>query len=225
MKTFPRDVPRYTVTEAARYLRISPTTLRSWVAGREYPLAEGKGLFRPLIMLPHNKDIRLSFTNLVEAHVLRALRVKHELALYTIRDALEYAEKQLKIEHLLVRNELRTDGKDLFIKRIKELVNISRGGQLALRKILDAHLQRIEHEMGWPIRLYPFLLDFSEDRKIVMIDPTISFGRPVTARRQISAQVLAERYDAGEKIKTLAEDYKLGKKEVEEAIIYYDRAA
>ncbi len=33
----PRDVPRYTIAQAARYVGLSPATLRSWVRGRSYP--------------------------------------------------------------------------------------------------------------------------------------------------------------------------------------------
>jgi cytochrome c oxidase subunit 2 len=36
-----RDVAAYTLAEAARYLRLPPATLRSWVLGREYPTADG----------------------------------------------------------------------------------------------------------------------------------------------------------------------------------------
>lgn len=35
-KTDIRDQPAYTVAEAARYLKLAPATLRSWVAGCPY---------------------------------------------------------------------------------------------------------------------------------------------------------------------------------------------
>ena len=43
------DTPAYTITEAARYLRLAPATLRSWFIGRSYPKRDGPGYFEPLI--------------------------------------------------------------------------------------------------------------------------------------------------------------------------------
>ena len=69
-----RDQPAYGLAEAARYLKLPSATLRSWVAGRSYPRAEGQGRFAPLIHPPAREPTQLSFWNLIEAHVLRALR-------------------------------------------------------------------------------------------------------------------------------------------------------
>jgi hypothetical protein len=42
----------------------------------------------------------LSFWNLIEAHVLRALRTEHAVSVKALRKALDYAEKELGIERL-----------------------------------------------------------------------------------------------------------------------------
>ena len=98
----PRDKPRYTLAQAARYLKIAPATLRSWVRGREYPRASGAGRSEPLIRAAD----RLSFANLIEAHVLRALRVNHRVTMAAVREALAYAEREFRIERLLLSREL-----------------------------------------------------------------------------------------------------------------------
>lgn len=60
--------PRYSIAEAARLIPgLSPTTLRSWVLGRHYPVKSGTGFFEPIVSLPAPGDPMLSFTNLVEA--------------------------------------------------------------------------------------------------------------------------------------------------------------
>src|SRR4051794_26460459 len=46
---FDRDAAAYTLAEAARYVRLPAATLRSWVLGRQYPKADGRGDFPPLI--------------------------------------------------------------------------------------------------------------------------------------------------------------------------------
>ncbi|HSN85160.1 MAG TPA: hypothetical protein VL025_00315, partial [Thermoanaerobaculia bacterium] len=77
--------PRYSIAQAARYIHISPTTLRSWVMGRPYQTSGGSRYSPPLINRPVSEDPRLSFPNLVEAHVLRALRTRHEVPMSAIR--------------------------------------------------------------------------------------------------------------------------------------------
>ena len=43
----PYERPRYGIGQAARYVQISPTTLRSWVVGRPYSTSEGSRYFEP----------------------------------------------------------------------------------------------------------------------------------------------------------------------------------
>jgi hypothetical protein len=85
------DVPAYGIAEAARYIKLPPATLRSWVVGRSYPKRDGAGYFEPLIQLPQENNSLLSFANLVEAYVLRALRQEHGVSIKDVRAALDYA--------------------------------------------------------------------------------------------------------------------------------------
>ncbi len=75
----PRMAPAYTLAEGARYLRLAPGTLRSWVVEREYPTTDGARRFAPLIRPAGKNPLALSFLDLLEAHVLRALRVDHRV--------------------------------------------------------------------------------------------------------------------------------------------------
>ena len=68
------SLPAYGIKEAAHYLSIPNATLRSWVLGRHYPTGTGKRFFWPIIELPDKDQRLLSFVNLVEAHVLDAIR-------------------------------------------------------------------------------------------------------------------------------------------------------
>lgn len=168
----------------------------------------------------------LSFSNLIEAHVLRALRAEHGVPVKKLRRALAFAEKSLDIDRLLLRPELRAHAGKVFLDRYGELIDLTASGQLAMRRILDAHLKRIEWDSSrFPIRLYPFLSAVapSEERPIV-IDPRIAFGRPVVASKSIATSTIAERVDAGETVKDIAADYDLAPSEVEQAVVY-ERAA
>jgi len=216
------DTPIYKFLEAARYLKIAPATLRSWVIGRSYPKGKGLAYFKPLIKSPDKEHHLLSFNNLIEAYVLRSIRQEHGVSIKAVRAALTYAQAEFNIPRLLLSRDLLTAAGELFLQRYGELINLSRSGQLALRKMLDAHLQRIEWDSKLPIRLYPFI-DF-DLKKLIAIDPLIKFGRPVIMRKAISTASIVDRIDAGESLKAVADDYDLDMNEIEMAILY-ERAA
>ena len=219
----PRELPAYSIGDAARYLRVPATTLRSWFAGRTYPRQQGgPGSFKPLLAPAGDETGRLSFLNLVEAHVLRALRTQHGVPIRAVRPALEHAGKVLGIAHVLLSDALLTSAGEIFLEQYGELINLSRSGQFAMRKVLEAHLRRVERdERHIPVRLYPFLTARDErDARSVVIDPAISFGRPVVAGSGITTSMLAQRVDAGESIEHLAHDYGIEPRLIEDAIVF-----
>jgi uncharacterized protein (DUF433 family) len=217
-----RNQPAYGLAEGSRYLKLPAATLRAWAVGRAYPTARGARHFRPLIRPAGRNPVQLSFWNLIEAHVLRSFRTDHDVSLKAMRQALNFAERELDIERLLLRRELCTDAGQVFLDRYGELINLSASGQLVIRRLLEQHLRRVEwDEWKFPIRLYPFLTPGTPtEARPIAIDPGISFGRPVVARTGVSTAVLAERVDAGESLEALAEDYGLTTQEVEEAVVY-----
>ena len=220
-----RDQPAYTLAEAARYLKLPAATLRSWTIGRNYPAAGRTARFSPLIHAAKTAPTQLSFYNLIEAHVLRSLRVDHGVGIKEMRAAISFAEKSLQIERLLLHKDLRAHAGEVFLDKYGELLNLSASGQLAMRRLLAEHLRRVEWDRRkFPVRLYPFVSGESSSNKPIAIDPTIAFGRPIVLRTGISTTAIAERLDGGESVVELAEDYGLTESEIEEAVLY-ERAA
>lgn len=222
-----RDQPAYTLAEAARYLKVAPATLRSWVIGRTYPKGGGVGHASPLIEPASNPPPTLSFWNLIEAHVLRSLRTDHGVSMEALRKAIRFAQTTLKIERLLLSTELRTDAGVLLLERYGQLIELSASGQIAMRHLFKAHLERVEwDEWKFPVRLYPFASTGMAPAapRVIAISAHVGFGRPVLSRSGVTTRTIAERIDAGETPRALAEDYELSLEEIEEAIIY-ERAA
>lgn len=222
-----RNQPAYGPAEAARYLRLPAATLRTWLVGRDYPKAGSQATFRPLIKPARQQPLQLSFYNLVEAHVLRALRTEHGVALNELRTAIAYAERELELNRLLLSPELRTHGGQVFLDRYAELINLSASGQLAMRKLLEDHLQRVEwDEWQFPVRLYPYVASTGSvtAARPIAIDARVAFGRPIIKGAGISTAAIADRLDAGETVEELAEDYDLSRDEIEQAVLY-SRAA
>lgn len=214
------DTPNYSVAEVAGFLFIPTATLRSWVAGRNYPTAAGTKRFRPIIRTSSDRPVLLSFRNVVEAHVLSAIRREHGVVLREVRSALDYVGREFGSNHPLADHEFQTDGIHLFVEKYGRLVNASEEGQIAMRELLQAHLRRVDRNpSGVPIRLYPFTRFRSTDEpRSVAIDPMVAFGRPVLIGTGIPTEVVADRFNAGESIDELAADYGRTRGEIEEAI-------
>lgn len=211
-----RELPSYTVSEAAHYLSVPAATVRYWSVGRDE--------YEPLITVPHSSPTLVSFLNLAELHVLAAIRRQHKVKMPSIRRAIEYLSKHARTLidkwHPLIGCELETDGLDLFVEQYGELTNITRAGQTAMREIIEAALKRIDRDPeGIPIKLYPFTRQAIRDApSMVVIDPALSAGRPVIAGTGLATQIIAERYKLGESISDLAYDYERPNAEIEEAI-------
>ena len=217
----PGAIGLYTVVEAAHYLQLPPSTLRDWVRGRTYPVVEGDTFAEPVVVLPPEDDGLLSFDNLVEAHVLAALRRKHRVRLAAVRRAVAFVGDKLGVQRPLLDVSFMTDGSALFIEHYGQLIDASASGQLALGVTLAAHLQRVERDAnGLAQRLFPFTRASMApaDPKVVVIDPRIAFGRPVVAGTGVQTAIIAERYLAGESVDALAADYRCERAPVEEAL-------
>jgi uncharacterized protein (DUF433 family) len=215
----PREMPAYRVSEVAHYLRMPKATVRAW--------AVGQGRFDAVLTLePRNGVPLLSFVNLIEVHVLDALRREHDIPLQKARRVLRLLSQLFpNTAHPLADQDLLTDGSEVFVEHLGKLVSACHGGQIAIRELLEAHLRRVERDpMGRASRLYPFTRKRADrqsllaEPKFVMIDPEIQFGRPVLTGTGIPTLVIADRYKAGESISDLARDYNRPPKEIEEAI-------
>jgi uncharacterized protein (DUF433 family) len=204
----PRVVPTYSVRQASSYLSLPYSTTRTWFFGAAAPIkADGKA------------PAPLSFWNLVECSVMATLRRRHEVPLQRIRKALAYVKRHTELERPLVEQDFLTDGLDLFIEQVGEIVNASRGGQTTLRDLLRDSLARVDRDpKGLVSRLYPWRDTPSDDPRDVEIDPTRAFGKLVIAGTGIPTAVIADRMRAGESIRSLARDYRLDASQIEAAV-------
>jgi uncharacterized protein (DUF433 family) len=216
----PGDLPAYGVDEVANYLRVPYVTLYSWL--RPIPARTNSGKIKPPIIGRPENGSKLSFLNIIEAFVVRALTAHHSVRPEEIRGAIDYAERKLGISRLLIHPDLRAGARQVFLKKVDELINLGRGGQLAMERMLSIYLERIDYSNALPVRLYPFV--DTSDAKTISISPLVAFGKPVVASSGILTRAISQRYEFGEEKSTLAADYCLSEEEVEAAIIYESAA-
>ena len=229
----PRGLPAYTSSEAARYMRLPLRTVQNWSFGFR---TQGAA---PLIHIADRERHLLSFLNVAELHVLGALRRYHRISPRKLRNVIGYLEDTFESRHPLLTERMLTDGVSVFIERAGTLINATRSGQLAMRQLIEAHLQRIEQDVdGLAIRLFPFVHHdphtprpaemLTDEPKVISLDPRVRFGRPVIAGTRIPTEEIAERFRAGDSLEQLADEYGRPPQEIEEAIrceLTLDRAA
>jgi len=205
-----REIPAYGLIEVADYLRVPRKTVEYWVAGGE----------SPLVYAPSTSPPRFTFMNLLECHILSAMRWKG-VKVQKVRRGLEYIGRKWPSRHPLLDQLFQTDGVDLFISKLPdEIINVSRQGQLGFKGILETFLERIELDMsGIAAKFFPFVEEKKPgEPKMIEINPSVAFGRPVIAGTGITADVIAGRFSARESVAALAEEYGRPPGEIEEAI-------
>jgi uncharacterized protein (DUF433 family) len=212
----PQDLPLYSAQEAAHWLHLPPSTVRDWAFGRRH-----RGV-APVLALADPKSRLLSFTNLLELHVLDAIRRTHSVNWKAVGKAVGYLSREFGSKRPLLDKKMRGEGKELFVEQYGELANASANERGKMKKLLGAFLDRIEwDEAGVPIRLYPFVQEPNPRAPLLIaIDPRIQFGRPCIAGTGIPTAIIAERHEAGDSVQELAEDYDRLQREIQAALDY-----
>ena len=200
-------LPNYQIGEAARYADISPRTVVDWHkdGGRK-------------TLSSREKRAALSYMQLIEVAVVAAFR-KAGVSLKHVKAARGYIAMHLKSEYPFAEYSFKTDGKELFMdyeqiegtKGKGKLLRPDRHGQLAWDTIIG-QLNEFEYERkGIVVRWRVAGLESP-----VVIDPRIAFGSPNV--KGTPTWVVKGRWDAGEKIEEIADDFGLKKPDVIEAL-------
>ncbi|HYM61835.1 MAG TPA: DUF433 domain-containing protein [Thermoanaerobaculia bacterium] len=215
----PREIPAYSFADAGRLLTVNPSTIRNW--------AKGHPRFLPVLTIPAKvPNDAVSFFNLIEIFVLDELRRRHRFSLQRLRPYIAYMRGAFPgAAYPLAQVDLFVSNNELFGRfERRPLVNISRGGQLGLEEVLRDLLQRVEKGPTGEgiVKLYPFITKrrLPDSPPVVEVKPRVSFGRPVVRGTGVPTAVVAQRFDAGESIAKLAEEYDRTPEEIEQVIRY-----
>jgi uncharacterized protein (DUF433 family) len=213
----PWEMPNYTVEESSKYHHVPETVLRYWIVGQSGAA--------PLTTVYSWKPLLLSFKNLVELYVLESLRHIHNISIRSIRRDVEELRREKPSKYPLADYQLATRHRKIYLEGDDdELINLSAGGQHAFKEILIPFLRRVDRNTkGIAERLFPFTQAKHQESpltapRVVVIDPTIAFGKPVLVNSRISTAFLLSRKLGGATIPRLAADYGRTEEEIEEAI-------
>ncbi|HEX4405098.1 MAG TPA: DUF433 domain-containing protein [Polyangia bacterium] len=141
------------------------------------------------------------------------------MSLQRVRKALGFVESRLHQERPLITAKFQTDGVDLFVEQLGKLINASLEGQTGIESALRASLARVEHDAdGLASRLFPFIRGVDKEPKVIVVDPRLSYGKPVVAKTGVPVSIIVGRYRAGEDVSAIAKDYGISADQTHDAI-------
>ena len=209
----------YSLGEAAMLTGLRTARVGEWFRGRTAG-PNAKPVFKSEYA-PVRGDVAISFLDLVELFIAGQLR-EHGVSLQSLRRVHSCLEADWGTKHPFCRREIRTDGKRVFICQLDER---ERG------EVTDV----LTRQRVFETVLLPFLKKIDYDnvtslaRKwsvapMVVIDPTIGFGKPVVEPVGISTKVLSAAYHAnGREIAKVARWYDVNAKHVLAAVAFESR--
>ena len=223
-----RSGKAYTVAQAARLAETSPATVRRWLKGYDAP----RHHMEPVFGAKDQDGSRLSFLELVELIVASRFRRRTDshrgIPLDTIRNAHSFARDRWGLPYPFASLKLLHDGVHILREFDTEqpggskLLALDAGGQWALPGALteqfENHLEFSQRPKDpFAIRWRPYGMDVP-----IVVDPHMAGGQPTVAGRAITIETLRSRRARGESTQSLADDYDLPLRIVEDVL---ERAA
>ena len=209
-------LPAYTLTDAARYARVHPNTLRYWFYGRRE--SEGRHRAHPTLS-EKERGAGLTYLQLIEVAVVSAMR--EYLSLKEIKKTHSYMAQTLGSEFPFAEFRFKTDGAHLLltldqVERVTDvnaLILTNRAGQETWADMVRDRLDEFvyENDDGLAIRWR-----VGGKHSNVLIDPRISFGAPMV--RGVPTWAVRGRWAAGEDVGDIQDDFGLEESEVREAL-------
>lgn len=217
----------YTVRDAARLTSVSTGRIRRWLRGYRYRSRKKAYASPPLWhgqWEPIGHNLALGFLDLIEIRFVDAF-LKAGVSWAMLRQARERAEEMFKVSHPFCTNRFVTDGREIFVKLHREtgepsLIEIVQR-QTVFAQIIKPFLKELEFAEGsglvrwWPLG----------EKRLVVLDPTRNFGRPIVARHGVPTEVLANATKAAGSIAEVARWYEVPEREIHDALEFEQRLA
>lgn len=210
----------YSVSDAARYARLSTSSVDRWVFGyRNYPSLVNPDVPRL------GRDRAISFLALIELCLIGRFKGQGVPPRKFRQAATALAGTEGITHPFAFERVLRTDGRDLFAPAGHDYVQLTgrRREHLVWKLVVEPFFKEIDFEREFARRWYP-----PEGDRLVVLDPAIRFGQPVLQGTRIPTGAVADQVEAGDRVAFVAKCYDLTRSQVEAARRFelrYKRAA
>ena len=217
----------YTVPDAARLSRVSAGRIRRWLRGYRFRTKKKEHHSHPIWhgqLEPIDHSVALGFLDLIEIRFVDAFR-KAGVSWTMLRKAHERGAEMFKAEHPFCAHSFVTDGRGIFVELHRE----TREPSL---------LEIVSRQHVFALITKPFLkdLEFSQSdvllrwrpattRRLVVLDPTRNFGRPIVIRHGVPTEVLARAAIACGSIEEVSRWYEVPAAEIEDAVEFEQQLA
>lgn len=202
----------YSIRDAARLLRVRPSTLRSWVSP--------KGRLVPRRLPVEEKAV--TFAELMELHFI-AMFHSEGVSLQTIRKASVAAAVKFSTGYPFSAKQFGADGRTIFATLLGEEKNSVvtedlKHAQCVFEKTVKAFFHKLEFRGApqvshfWPMG----------KKGRVVLDPARKFGRPIDAETGVPTSAIynACRAGGGQDAKTVAQWLAIPPRAVEAAVAF-----
>lgn len=209
----------YILAEISRLTEIHPARVRSWLKQRN----NGSG-HSPLFSsdyMPADGDYASSFLDLIDVLIAGQFRDKYQVSMSVVKKAHRVLKEELNTDHPFCHSDLHTDGKNIFT--------------LAANKVGDKILSEVvSHQQFFIHVLEPLShIDYEDASKLakrwriaqgIVVDPSISLGKPVVEGTGTTTHVIANQYYANNQETSLVADlYGISDQDVHNAVSFEDR--
>jgi len=211
----------YNLKEASRYTGLNRARIREWFRGRTSGPSP-----RPVFLGEYDVvdgEYAISFLDLAEVFVAGQLR-EHGVSLRTIRRAHARLQVDWETKHPFSKKGMRTGGKEMLARVLDgdegEQASEVISKTLVFEKVLLPVLDRIEYDQATALARKWHLA------KLVVIDPAISFGKPIIEPVALSTKILASAFYAnGQDAKLVANWFNTRPEYVEAAVDFENKFA
>jgi len=213
------DAPAYSAAEASRLVDMKPWTVRRYLQGYEYDYESWHKMQPPVVKGDSKFETYASFLDLIDLLFVKEL-LKRGFGLPTLRIALDEARELLGSPHFCQSAFFTSGSQNISIKLPKDgtIIKLMTGGQYVIPSIVASLSNKLDFEeitrYGFARRYYPKGLDGQ-----IVIDPEISFGRPVIKGTGIPTTSIYDLFlGEGEKYKPVGNWFSLPISKVKAAV-------
>lgn len=211
------DREMYSEAEAARLLRVAPSTLHYWLEGGEQ---RGKS-YLPILRVEATGSRSVTWAEFVEAAFLREYRRSHGVPMAELRGFIDRLRDHYNVPYPLAHHQPFVSGRQL-VYEAQEGAGLApefhlvaaASGQYLLTPASDSYLKRVTWEDDVAMAWRPH----DDPASPVRIDPEVRFGRP--AVRGISTEILWEQSESGADVRELSDAFDLDMSDVRWALAY-----
>ncbi len=221
----------YTVWQAARLAGVTTQTAKHWLLGYEGTYGRVDPVFgdRAAPPSPTEPVLMLSFLELVELVIVGRFRKRAKpIRLERIRAAHKFAREEWKMPYPFASISLREFGGHLLLEFDREYpgypyeaMALDMQGQPTLPGLVKTEVeQNLIYPDMFAGRWYP------RGRSIpIVVDPLVAAGRPAIENTGITVATIRARWNGGESMRSLAEDYGVKLDTIDQVLHVADLAA